>query len=453
MEYFEFSSSKCTLNTLESDKEFINNKKLYELFLCFLNSIKYCKEKYEIVYYKTDDCDRGMFIFEKQELKKFYSVIKKSNVKLNAFITYDWCSVEYRKTLENKEFLVILSGKSEKIYFNGEKLCLYKNRKNKMILFDLYQIFCDTGKFFPANLKSLSFINPDILRILLNEYMKENILFKDILNDYNYCRDRLEVPIKLELLWDSHSKHELLEKQSKSILPKSINRYSVKTGYLLAKSFKYVDDDERQKLLQIQKEELDSSYSINNIFFSYYKKLLRCDDNDYYDDDDYLEVKSLIEDYINMVIKLKRQFNLKMKSISRLIDEHNKLAIIYRSKYVKKIVIPKDSIFNKLNLPEEFQRIKTKKALIEESIINENCVASYDDRINRDRCAIFTRTYKNKKYTIEIIQKKQKGKYKFYVNQIYGRKNSIAPEELQRELDCLIEKENSKTIDVNKNKV
>ncbi|APU87368.1 putative Cpp50 domain protein (plasmid) [Clostridium botulinum] len=62
-------------------------------------------------------------------------------------------------------------------------------------------------------------------------------------------------------------------------------------------------------------------------------------------------------------------------------------------------------MFLKLKLPKEYKLIKTKKSLIEEAVLNRNCVASYDDKINKGKSVIYTRIYKNKRYTIEIKRK------------------------------------------------
>lgn len=143
---------------------------------------------------------------------------------------------------------------------------------------------------------------------------------------------------------------------------------------------------------------------------------------------------------------MKEKFNLKMKGFKKLADEHNRLAIKYTTKFVKKIKISTDNPFSKLKLPDKYIPIRTKKALIQESVINNNCVATYDSKISKGKCAIYTTTYNQKRYTIEIRRKKSKGEYLFYVKQLYGKSNSIAPKELYKELNELMEKENYRLI-------
>lgn len=429
--------NKYTLNKLIKDTKRMNNKELYELFIYLLQHIQICKERYEIIYYKVSENERGMIIFEKEEIKKLYTLIKKADISVIANISYEWCAIEYHKDYYNgNEYMKILSARRNKIHYIDKKFQIGNGSKSKITFYEPRKIYCNAGdKFFPANLKSLSYINQDILGILFKYYMNDSIIFKDILKEYSYCKANLAIPIRLELLWNGYSKQEILQKQCNLSLPKSINKYTLKTGYLVVKSFKYVKENEWQKLLHIPGEEYGPCDNINGIFYVYYHKIFN-----FNSDSD--ELENILNDYITMTIKMKKTFNMKMTSVARLIDEHNKLAIAYRCKYTKNITIPKNSIFNKLKLPKEWQRIKTKQALVEESILNNNCVASYDDKINRDKCAIFTRMYEGKRYTIEIIYKKYKGKYKFAVRQIYGKSNSIAPEQLEKELNKLIYDEN-----------
>ena len=69
-----------------------------------------------------------------------------------------------------------------------------------------------------------------------------------------------------------------------------------------------------------------------------------------------------------------------------MVEEHDKLSNRLREQKTPVIKIPKDSRFKKLKLPKEFEEIKTKKRIIEESRIQHHCVWSYADKINHDEC-------------------------------------------------------------------
>lgn len=88
--------------------------------------------------------------------------------------------------------------------------------------------------------------------------------------------------------------------------------------------------------------------------------------------------------------------------------------------------MPKNSKFKNVNLPENFEHIKTKKRLILESQIQRHCVATYTYLINEDKCSIYSTIYKDKRYTIEI----RKSRNKYYIAHIKGMFNSDAPTEL-----------------------
>lgn len=434
--------SICTLEILNKMKKELRNPKTYEMFFYLLNNI-IDNDTYEIIHYKITENNFGLFMFEKDQLIKLFQAVKNSEFKLQAYIKYNHCNIEYIRSNsednEEKEFVIIESGQSNSAYYDGKNLNLNKKINSKLVIYDEKNIYCNrNSKFFPANLKSFNWVNSDVIKLIMDYYSNKNIFWKDVLKDYLNNKSHVNsFPIQLSLIWESHSKKELFEKRFNIELDNAINKYSIFNAYLMANAMKYVKKEEYQKLKSLSNKELIKCCSVNDLFEMYYKKHLK----NYIDDCDH---HLYIEDYCFMSIKMKKTFNLKIKSFNRLVNEHNELAIIYNSKFVKKIKIPENSVFLKLKLPKEYKLIKTKKALIEEAVLNRNCVASYDDKINKGSSVIYTRIYKDKRYTIEIKKKTSKGKHTFYVNQLYGKKNSKAPEELHNELNSLIKDENER---------
>lgn len=431
-----FSNDICSLEQLNS--AITEETEASKIFLYLVNNIN--NSSYEKVLYMNGKRNNmGLFIFENSEMRELYNCLKQTDVKLSAYLKFDQCLIKYIIS-ENedgkKDRIIIESGTSKSIYYNGEDFKLVNKCDNKLVIYNDKSIYCDSSKrFFPANLKSICKINTDVSIAILQYYSIKNPFWKDIIRDY--VKGLCFCPIPLDLIWESHTKKQLFEKKDKVILYNSINRYSTYSAYLLSKAFKYIDPKEFSKLKILNDEKINKCNSINSLFYKFYKETLQTNNNDDYNYDNYY-----IEDYCSMVIKMKKKFNMKMKSIKRLIEEHNKLSLEYKIKFVKTIKIPKDSIFKKLKLPPKYKLIKTKKALIEEGILNDNCVASYDTKINKGQCAIYTTFYENKRYTIEIKAKKKKGKYIFYTNQLFGKSNTIAPKELHQELNELLEKEN-----------
>lgn len=77
-------------------------------------------------------------------------------------------------------------------------------------------------------------------------------------------------------------------------------------------------------------------------------------------------------------------------------------------------------------MPDDFEKMTTKKRIVQEGIWQKNCVVSYIADINADRCAIYSFVYDGKRYTVEF--RKEDGHY--YIRQLYGACNSKAPDKV-----------------------
>lgn len=119
--------------------------------------------------------------------------------------------------------------------------------------------------------------------------------------------------------------------------------------------------------------------------------------------------------------------SLRYKSMRRINEEHDKLILQSRIKDICFKKVKDNSQFKHLNelLPDEFEWIKTGKRLAQEAIEQKHCVASYDWKIARDKCAIYSFIYKdNKRYTVEFIKRKNE----YALNQVFGKFNEFNQE-------------------------
>ncbi len=108
---------------------------------------------------------------------------------------------------------------------------------------------------------------------------------------------------------------------------------------------------------------------------------------------------ALYEEYENKKIKLLPE--------NQTINEHNARQREQSQKARKaKFRIKKDTKFRKLieSMPKDYELIKTSKRLVNEGIMQKNCVASYDHKINSDSCMIYSVIFKNVRHTIEKRQ-------------------------------------------------
>ena len=440
-EYYSISNiiSKeriCLLEKINEFVESIDKSEALDMFSYIANNINN-NDKYEKDFYISSDLkSMGIIIFENNKMKELFSSFYGIGVGLQAYIKIKFCHIQYiihksARDEEEHDFIVIHSGISKQVYFTDDKFSIRECKDTKLVIYNDKGVFCESGKrFFPANLKSLCKTNFEIGKIIIEYFSQKHFFWKDILRDYS--KGCCFAPISLLLIWDTHSKKELFEIKNRTILMKGINRYSMKSAFLLTKALKHIELSEFQKLASLTEETIVECASLIELFKAYYKSVLINYEEEH---------NHYLYDYCSMVVRMKKKFNLKIKSVKKLISEHNILAIEYRSKFVKTIKIPKDSVFLKLKLPDKYKLITTKKALIEESVINEHCVSSYDTDINKSRCAIYTTFYNNKRYTIEVRCSKARKKIQFYINQCYGKRNSEAPIELWNELTELMKSE------------
>ena len=107
--------------------------------------------------------------------------------------------------------------------------------------------------------------------------------------------------------------------------------------------------------------------------------------------------------------------------------------VIYREKAQKRAKKAFKEIwkFKNLFLGSEFEELKTRRRLVEESLIQNNYCWHYVNAINRNKSRIFSTIYQNNRYTLEI----RKSKNKFMLNKLYGANYMSPPNELEENIE------------------
>lgn len=303
-------------------------------------------------------------------------------------------------------------------------------------------------RLYPLSMKKLSqhieihHIFKEYLKFLSKE--KNNLFLNDIVNT-NW--DQWIIPVGFDDLIMYHNWNEFFYSRYKTagMIKMNFNKHNPMWSYLIIKAFNYVD--EKSKGILQQSKEAD--FGFNRIRFntankkftkeavllfltSYYALKLNIKDKN---------SKLIIKDYLNMCMAVKKKINLSYKSFKRLQKEHDILMRDFYMRHTSNIQIPKNTKFKKLRkiLPEdEFEWIKSKKRLIQETLIQDHCVWSYADLINSDKCAIYSFIYKddNKRYTIEFRENKSK----FYIVQVQGHSNKLHTEEQRKYIQNILYK-------------
>ena len=269
-------------------------------------------------------------------------------------------------------------------------------------------------------------INLTVVNSIYEYFSKEHMLFKDIHRESS--KDLIFLPIKINDIWNYNSKLEMLKGCIKSVeLPNTMNKFDLQSSYLLAKCKKYVSDKEWQKLYILNgninfSKKLKIHEQITNCFYLYYK--IKCEQNGELTEDEI----GYINDYIYMIWEYSKPkiFDLRLNNIESIKKAHDKAV---KEMYISKtpnIKINKNSKFKNLNLGEEFELIKTRKRLIEETINQSHCIWSRGVDINNDDCMVYSTVYNGKRYTLEISVSRKS----FYLREIRGFANSSAPAEL-----------------------
>lgn len=131
----------------------------------------------------------------------------------------------------------------------------------------------------------------------------------------------------------------------------------------------------------------------------------------------------LIKDWIEDHKELGRKLTLKVKSKTRIEDEHRKMSKERMIKGIKAVKVHEryNDLFKDSEL--EFELIQDKARLLAESIDQDHCVATYANQINSGSCAIFSFKWEDKVYTLQVSSQ-------YFNVQFRGHRNTDVPVEL-----------------------
>lgn len=385
--------------------------------------------------YNLSFCDIDKYKREALQNFDLQGILLRKGYKINI-------ELNERISVDRSKYLSIVFSKYKNIYFDEKGTYLSSIEKNvSIIINEDLSIYTNQikSKLLPLTFSTLSsilssfkvdFIDNlffDIIKIILNFTSKDNIFAKEIFNEY--IKEQFYIPVKIVDIYKCHNKKELINLYFKNdSIPKCVNKFLLSKGYILMKCKKYVKNNEFQKLYILKDLEFTQwswtvKESVIEFFTLYYEKALELKEYDeYYEDKLYI-----IKDYVRMKLQSSDKIlNLKIKSYKRICEEHDNISIKLRQKETKIIKIPKNSKFKNLKLGNEFEEIKTKKRIVEESVKQDNCVWMYADYINKDKCRIFSTMFEDKRYTLEI----RKRRNKFVLVQIEGKYHSKAPNQL-----------------------
>lgn len=158
-----------------------------------------------------------------------------------------------------------------------------------------------------------------------------------------------------------------------------------------------------------------------------------------------LSVNRLAGDYAMMQASLKSPISLELSPKS-LRNKHDSISIKYRNLLLEKEYKGKEIVFD---IPRKYRSVKIPgyKALdnvfdfVNEGNSQNNCVASYVDRVKRGDCVVLSGETNGTHYTIEIVL--GRNNY-FEINQMMAHSNKMAPKEDRAVVQEVINKLNSR---------
>lgn len=427
------------------NNEVVSDSEFFCLFKYLIDMSKQFKVKGKYYYEKNkwNDCLLFEARYETTNFDK--KVMENFPYECLAYSLWDEYIIRYKESLNLKKVEVLIN-RYNAVYYTPSSKKVYPRCTSKLgpkfiklVIFENLSVYRESSKdkLIPCDLRYLSQIlfnrEPSIFNEcifhILEFFSSKYMLFKDVLSELR--SSPIPISISINKMFDFNTKKALIEAHCPGVkLSKKFNSFSLYFGYLLAKSKRYVNSDDWQKLYVLK--DVFNKYiltcltritiyeQIQELFKIYYKYCLTTDNvttRDY-----------IIDDYVYMVWRYTtpKKFNLKIKTYNSIKREHDDIMLRVSNKNTPTLKIPKNSKFKNVNLPENFEHIKTKKRLILESQIQRHCVASYAYLINKDKCSIYSTVYNNERYTIEI----RKNRNKYYIAQIKGMFNADAPSEL-----------------------
>lgn len=274
-----------------------------------------------------------------------------------------------------------------------------------------------------------------------------NPFMKDIVRDMGEKTRQLRMPpVSLDKMLEYHSRSDFMTgyyKKAKDICV-NWNKRNLAASYLLLQCKSRVDDKSFRKLLQVTDQELmklaqeahSADSCLRKVISGYISQTVQASEEEGIE----------IRDYVNMCMETKEKISLRFQSMKKLKEAHNKVTERHYIKGTRKVTVPKGSKFLTLRrkLPQEFEWIKSRQRLIEETAMQHHCVWSYADRITKDQTAIysfldksgrFSNGKEDTRYTLEFGLDK-KGRY--FIRQIQGKYNQGNTSELYEHVKNLL---------------
>lgn len=317
-----------------------------------------------------------------------------------------------------------------------------------------------------------------LMHIIADEFIKQNIFFRDALEDMLAVGCIL--PVSVDEVMKCHNRKELLYMKYKAAKDIHIkyNKQNLNLSYLIIKAVPYVDGEKNRNILLQQKEirlltkDIAQSHRNEKIYRfliniiqediqtrirSKNKKLrgeytaeleknvlteLLPDEKEQFLVEKALEDEGIswedicgtIRDYVNVCEIRKKKVRLDIYSVKNLLKLHDLAAtqhVNYR-RATKAVSVPKDSKFNRLRelLPAEFEWIRDRKRLILETELQHHCVWSYADYITNDKAAIYSFTDSNAEHCLDGIPKRYTVEFRlkgnrYYVEQVQGKRDRV----------------------------
>lgn len=327
------------------------------------------------------------------------------------------------------------------IYPNGE---IMEKKGKRIYPLTVKRLIKGQGMFFVAEY------------LLKSMYESGYYFAKDILEDITDAG--CVVPIKVNDIFLCHTRKEYIKNKYPLVQNIKINKLNVNKTYLLNKAKGYVKPDSLSYLYNcIYNVEDKKGYSSNikiairdllsSVIIDRVKKI---DNNMGFEiitlgqQEMEEELNIIVNDYVRMCIGSKRKISLKIRSLNQIRNMHNSITSdIGIEEETGKVEIPKKSVFYNLRkiLPDDYEWIKTRKRLIEETKIQHHCVWSYAEKITEDRCAIYSHYDKDcqygeiaKRYTIEFGYDAGK----FNVIQVQGRFDRVNSTNMKNHIEELL---------------
>lgn len=375
---------------------------------------------------KIRHCVRGRFHVPGQEIR-----IKEVTNDEKQYLILNFRFADSVYLSEQLRFSILEPCSVKKYIYYGGHTLLTEGFGGRVWPITMKDLFDGNGKFL---LKEL--LNENIMRY----FATENRIWSDLADDLLAGSAYSAIPSSR--IWECHSRQELIEKHYGASLKRN-NKEPIGNGIFLAKAKSVVIENDLQKLfgfspgrIYIGRKKTDLAESLANFIYANiagskcvnmphgYRLTITPD---------------YILDAVTASIAIRRKISISTMSARRIMEWHDEVNNIRKTRDYDTVKIPKNSRYKKLKMPDSCVRLTTRRQFIEEGEFQHNCVASYIDNVNEDKCSIWSmRKSDGSRNTIEIRIRKsmENPKGYFYIQQMRSFANgdvSAEDQELVRD--------------------